>query len=89
MTGLLFQGAEVDRWLLSGTERAAFTRAAREVVAALTDEVISAAVKRLPPEWYALRGEQMTRDLKRRRDLLPAAADEFYEALATAPARGG
>lgn len=82
MGGLLFQGAEVDRWLLSGTDRAAFEAAAREVQSRLTDEVIDAAMKSQPPEWYALSGERLSRDLKRRRDLLPDAAREFYKQLA-------
>jgi hypothetical protein len=80
--GLFFQGGETDRWFLSGTERSAFEQAAREVQAALTDAVIQAAVKRLPPEWYKIGGEQLTRDLIRRRDLLPAVAKKFYENLA-------
>ena len=57
--GLFFQGGETDRWFLSGTERAAFQQAAREVQAALTDAVIQAAVKRLPPEWYKIGGDEL------------------------------
>jgi hypothetical protein len=82
--GLFFQGGETDRWFLSGTERPAFQQAAREVKAALTDAVIQDAVKRLPPEWYRIGGEQLAKDLIRRRDLLPEVADEFYENLAHA-----
>ncbi|HVR72635.1 MAG TPA: hypothetical protein VMT87_17500 [Vicinamibacteria bacterium] len=82
LPGLVFQGAETDRWFLAGTERAAFERAAREVRDGLTDEVIQAAVRRLPPEWHALGGDRLARDLMRRRDLLPAAAQRFYEHLA-------
>jgi hypothetical protein len=82
MRGLLFQGAELDRWILTGTERVAFTRAAREVMDGLTDQAIADAVRRLPPEWYALRGEQLITDLRHRRDLLPKAAEKFYENLA-------
>ena len=49
---------------------------------ALTDAVIEDAVRRLPGEWYAAGGAQMVRDLERRRDLLPQAAQAFYERLA-------
>ena len=55
--------------------------------AALTDAVIQDAVKRLPPEWYALGGEQLARDLIHRRDLLPEVAEKFYESLAHAGGR--
>jgi hypothetical protein len=82
LPGLVFQGAETDRWLLAGTERAAFERAAREVRDGLTDEAIRAALRRLPPEWHAKGGERLARDLMRRRDLLPAAAAWLYEHLA-------
>src|SRR5262249_12848511 len=39
------------------------------------------AVHRLPPEWFAIGGESLIRDLKKRRDLLPQAAVGFYERL--------
>jgi hypothetical protein len=87
--GLFFQGGETDRWFLSGTERPAFEQAARDVKAALTDTVIRDAVKTLPPEWYRIGGEQLTRDLIRRRDLLPEVAAKFYQNLArTVDVRG-
>jgi hypothetical protein len=63
-------------------ERAAFVQTARDVQARLTDSVIEAAVRRLPPEWFAIGGEQLIRDLKTRRGLLVEAAAAFYERLA-------
>ena len=82
MKGLLFQGREVDDWLLTGVERAAFAETARDLQARLTDAVIEEGVRRLPPEWFAIDGERLIRDLKKRRDLLPGAAAGFYERLA-------
>ncbi len=82
MEGLLLQGREVDDWLLNGLDRDAFSRTAREVQAGLTDVVIEDAVRRLPSEWFALGGAQLTSDLKKRRDLLPQAAQAFYQQLA-------
>ena len=52
------QGGEVDRWMLSEMDRAAFEATATELVARLTDAVIDDAVRRLPPEWYAIRRER-------------------------------
>jgi hypothetical protein len=48
----------------------------------LTDAVIEEAVHRIPPEWFAINGASLIRDLKKRRDLLPQAAIAFYERLA-------
>lgn len=76
--GLLFQGREVDCWLLAGVERGDYAALAQEVQARLTDAVIEAAVKRLPPEWPAQHGEALVRDLKLRRDRLPQGVEQFY-----------
>jgi hypothetical protein len=82
MNGLLFQGREIDDWLLNGLERSAFKEVALEVQATLTDAVIEAAVRQMPAEWYPLGGAALARDLKKRRDLLPRGAEAFYENLA-------
>ena len=54
--GFMAQGSEVDRWLLSGMDRQAFAETAADLAARLTDAVIDDAVRRLPPEWYAIDG---------------------------------
>ena len=81
LDGLLVQGREVDDWLLTGLDRAAFEEAAREIQGRLGDAVIEGAVRRLPPEWFAASGARLVQDLRRRRDLLPRAAAGFYEKL--------
>jgi hypothetical protein len=81
MRGLISQGREVDDWMLTGLERAAFEETARDIQSRLTDAVIGEGVHRLPPEWFAIGGEDLIRDLKKRRDLLPQVAVEFYERL--------
>ena len=81
--GWMTQGGEVDRLLLSGASREVFEETAKDLEARLTDEVVDAAVARLPREWYALDGARLAASLKkRRRDLVPAAL-EFYERLAS------
>ncbi len=81
MNGLLYQGREIDDWLLIGLERSDFKEVAQELQAALSNAAIEAAVRQLPPEWYPLGGAEMIRDLKQRRELLTAGADTFYEEL--------
>jgi hypothetical protein len=82
MEGAVRNGADVDRWLLSDLEREDFMEAARHVQSLLTDEIIDAAVEKLPPEWYALNGELLARRLKSRRDNIVEATGRYYEFLA-------
>ncbi len=85
LEGILLQGREVDRWLLTGQDRQAFLGAARDVQGRLTDAAIDDAVRRLPPEWYAKRGQRLAQDLKKRRDLLPQVAEAYYRDLSRRP----
>jgi Outer membrane protein/protective antigen OMA87 len=47
-------------------------------VEAMTDSVLEAALRRLPPEVYELRHDELLQTLKARRDALPAAMDAHY-----------
>jgi len=80
--GWMTQGGEVDRWMLSAVEGPAFEEMAKDLAARLTDEVIDDAVKRLPPEWYALDGPGLAAALEKRRDGLVEASREYYRRLA-------
>ncbi|MDT3403571.1 BamA/TamA family outer membrane protein [Mucilaginibacter terrae] len=57
---------------------AEWMRIANEFIKAETDEVLEAALKRLPPEVYKLRHDVLLAKLKKRRDNIPAAMDEYY-----------
>ena len=48
----------------------------------MTDAAIDEAMHRMPPEWYAIDGAQMTKDLRKRRDGIVAYARKFYLHLA-------
>lgn len=50
----------------------------KEFIAAETDDVLEAGLKRLPPEMYKLRHAGFLKILKERRQNIPAAMDEFY-----------
>lgn len=58
-------------------------RAAKELQSALTDEVIRRSVQGLPPEIYAISGEELISKLIARRAQLPRFADEYYKFIAT------
>jgi hypothetical protein len=84
MEAMAENGADLDRWLLTGLGREAFMETARDVRARLTDDVIDDAVGHLPPEWHALNGKALAARLKRRRDDLERAVEEYYLHLAGA-----
>jgi hypothetical protein len=82
MPGLAFDSWAVDRRILSDLPHAAYAEVAREITGALTDEVIEAAVRRMPKAWFDKLGSRMIADLKARRDDLPAQAERFFDYFA-------
>lgn len=79
---LHWNGRAIDRWFLAELDREAWDMVGGEVRRALTDAVIEDAVRRLPPEIYAIDGVELTATLKARRDRLPSAWSDFYRLLA-------
>ena len=82
MEGMTYNGAGLDRWVLTDLDRTAFQRVTREIQTALTDDVIDSALKHLPAEWYAASGEDIAAKLKKRRDNLGEAIERYYLHLA-------
>ncbi len=80
--GLTTNNYDVTRWLLADVEWPEYEEVARELVAQMTDAAIDQAMHRMPPEWYAIDGAQMTKDLRQRRDGIVAYARKFYLHLA-------
>jgi len=80
--GLTYNGSSQDRRLLVGLSREQFVATARELQAALTDEAIEAAVRRMPPEWYAIDGDWLEAGLEARRDSLADEAVKYHAHLA-------
>ncbi|AYA36413.1 hypothetical protein D3Y59_04680 [Hymenobacter oligotrophus] len=68
----------IDARALNELPLAQYQAATRAMQQALTDEVISQAARRLPPEVYQLEGARLENALKARREKLPQAALEFY-----------
>jgi hypothetical protein len=79
---LTFSGHYLDRRLLVGLGREDWDSTVASFVAALTDDVIARAVKRVPQEYYALDGERIDGILKKRRDTFSSIADRYYGLLA-------
>jgi hypothetical protein len=80
--GLTCNNYDVTRWLLADVEWPVFEEVARELKSRMTDAVIDEAMHQMPPEWYAIDGAQMTKDLRQRRDGIVAYARRFYLYLA-------
>ena len=70
---------DMDRNLLVSMDRETWLSVVEEVGELLTDEVIADAARQMPPEHYAVFGEELTRSLRLRRDHLPEAAQRLYE----------
>lgn len=67
LEGPLQNSFEVDRWLLSDLDGAAWREVAKELEASLTDGAIEQALRRMPAPWYAIGGEKTLDELKTRR----------------------
>lgn len=79
---LHWNARNVDRWFLTDLDRAAFDSTAAALTLALTDDVIDAAVGRLPPEHQDLDAPWIAANLKARRGSLREAADRYYLLMA-------
>lgn len=81
MLGLTWQAWPLDRLLLSDLERPAWDELAEDLQRRLTNEVIAAAVARMPLAYQRMEGPRLARALERRRDGLRRAAARFHELL--------
>ena len=79
---LNWHAREVDRRFLVPLERATWDSIATALQVRLTDAAIDSAVRRLPPEMYAVGGERLARVLRARRDGLRREALRYYDFLA-------
>jgi len=82
LRALTCRSLELDRRVLGGLEEAVFDSIAVFLVGRLTDPVIEAALRAMPPEYQATVPVAAAK-LKARRDLLPAQAKRFYLFFAT------
>lgn len=71
-----------DRFLLNTLDRDDWERTIKNVQASLSDSVIRAAMNRLPPEIYNIRGANLERKMRGRRDDLFEEGMKYYHFIA-------
>lgn len=76
---LNYKARKFDRTWLGDLTASDWENSIRELQAGLSDSVIDASVKRLPPEVYALSGRMIAAKLKSRRNALHAPAMKYYK----------
>ena len=81
LVGLSTTGWEMDREFLVELNKTAWDSVVTEFRRNLPDPVIEDAVRRLPPPYYKLVGEALTKALKARRDALPEFVDRYYDLI--------
>jgi hypothetical protein len=67
LEGPLSNNFEVDRWLLSDLDAAAWKEVASDLQDRFTDKVIDGALRQMPPQWYAINGKETLAALVKRR----------------------
>jgi hypothetical protein len=92
LEGALNNAYQVDRWLLADLDASAWKAVAMDVVNRMSDDVIEQAIRRMPPEWFAINGARSIADLKTRREglvdyVLRAYRVEADDGLRVHPAR--
>ncbi|MDH3732030.1 MAG: hypothetical protein OEU54_00790 [Gemmatimonadota bacterium] len=84
LLGITFNGWELDRQILVELDEPVWATVAEELREELTDEVIDAAVRRLPAGHYELVGEFIAASLKARRETLLPEALAYYRMISRA-----
>lgn len=82
IAGLNYNARYFDRAFLVEASREDWLRNAEHLKSSMTDAVIEASIKLLPPEGFAVNGEEIIATLKARRDQLPELAERYYTILA-------
>lgn len=73
-----FKSAFLNAYPASQFSHEQWTAIVENFVRTVTDSVLEAGIARLPRPVYALRHEKFFRELKARRDQLPAAMEDYY-----------
>ena len=75
---LTWNGRFLDRRILTELDKPTWDSLATVIQGKITDDVIDRAVKKLPPEAFAISAEEIKSKLKSRRDKFQNASNEFY-----------
>ena len=79
---LTYEERGLDRLFMNELTKSEWEDIAKQLQTSLTDNVIETAVKKLPPEIFAISGKKIISDLKSRRDHILEYAIEYYLFLA-------
>jgi hypothetical protein len=82
VVGLTRNAWDVDRRVLTGLEKPAWDSVTANVLARISDSVIDAAVRRLPPEHFQAAGATLAAALKARRRYIASASGQLYRLVA-------
>ncbi len=83
VNGFSYNGRFFDRSFLNEPNREAWIEKAKDLQNRITDDVIEKAIRDLPPEIFDIRGEEIIRKLKARRNDLLKYAGTYYSFLST------
>jgi len=75
----LWKTVFMDRYPATNISHEEWTSIVNEFIKAETDEVLEAGLKQLPLSVYMLRHDALFKQLKERRDNIPAAMEEYYQ----------
>jgi hypothetical protein len=78
---LAYWAKDLDRSFLNSLDSSTWSKALANFKTNLPDNVIDEAVKKLPPEVYALGGSEISAKLKSRRNYLPREGMNYYRFL--------
>lgn len=78
---LAYWARDLDRNFLNRLDSSAWRKTITTFTSNLPDAVIDNAVKKLPPEIYAIDGPEISEKLKSRRDYLPKKGMKYYRFL--------
>jgi hypothetical protein len=81
--GLVHNAQRLDRRILPELAASVWDSTAADLRARISDGVIAAAVRRMPPEYVSIGGPALEAKLRARRDSLPEVARALYALLAT------
>ena len=76
------QERDMDRFFSNDMDQEDWVNAAKSLQQALTHKVIEASVRQLPPEIFAISGEELIRKLEARREQLVEVARSYYAFIA-------
>jgi oligoribonuclease NrnB/cAMP/cGMP phosphodiesterase (DHH superfamily) len=73
-----FNGRKLNARFLIQFDHDRWMKLTNDFVALLTDDVLEAALKRLPPEVYVMKHDELLQKMKQRRANMPKAMDNYY-----------